>query len=201
MTTREALDARLSAQGMALAEFMALDGKVELIDGQVIQHMPNPSGHSILIRIVRMLLENFLRGKGLYEVFSETTFVIPGREHQSNWVAGARIPDVMLLEAGQLHAWMASNPEYWRLPFPVIPDLVVEVLSENDAYSAVTHKVEVYLADGVKRVWLVDPQNKRITIHSIDGDTPRTLKGDDALTDPLLSGFGTTPSAVFAALR
>jgi Uma2 family endonuclease len=199
MTTREAPDARLSAQGMALAEFMALDGKVELIDGQVIQHMPNPHLHSLMIRILFRLLDSFLsRANGAYEVFAETTFVLPDAPN-TGWVKGARIPDLMLVEKQVYVAWLTKGQSD-HMPLAVIPDLVVEVLSENDTYSAVTHKVEVYLADGVKRVWLVDPQNKRITVHSLDGDTPRTLKGDDALTDALLDGFSTTPDAVFAAL-
>jgi Uma2 family endonuclease len=57
-----------------------------------------------------------------------------------------------------------------RLPPPaerisylrVVPDLVVEIRSPNDAEAEVRAKLSLYLEVGVALVWIVDPQNQTV---------------------------------------
>ena len=60
-----------------------------------------------------------------------------------------------------------------------VPDLCVEVISANDSYIDVDAKVERYLADGVRVVWVFNPRQKSIAIHT--PDSIRRLSEDDAL--------------------
>lgn len=185
-------------EGMSLVDFLATDEKIEIINGRVSKLMPNPAGHSLLIRLIVRLLEAFIGRDGIFEVFSETTFVMQGRETH-DWVKGSRIPDVMLLDAAKLKAWFQSEINYRNLPFPIVPDLVIEVISENDRYHDVVEKVETYLLDGVKLIWLVDPKLKQFIIYSPEGDSPITLKGDTTLTGgDVLSGFSVPLRDLFA---
>jgi Uma2 family endonuclease len=57
-----------------------------------------------------------------------------------------------------------------RLPLPaerisylrVVPDLVVEIRSPNDAEADVRAKLSLYLEVGVPLVWIVDPQKQMV---------------------------------------
>lgn len=57
-----------------------------------------------------------------------------------------------------------------------VPVLAVEVLSPNDKLSKVNGKVRDYLGSGVKVVWLVDYEERRVTVYRPD----RTLEVFDA---------------------
>jgi Uma2 family endonuclease len=51
-----------------------------------------------------------------------------------------------------------------------VPDLVVEVLSESDRWSALLAKVAEYLAAGVTAVCILDPTDE--TAYVYEGDRP-----------------------------
>lgn len=86
---------------------------------------------------------------------------------------------------------------YWsheRLPpgqEPVVyayiaPDLIVEVMSPNDADRHLTAKVREYFAMGVSMVWVIDPLTRTIAVYRHPGEgrilwEDATLEGEDAL--------------------
>ena len=165
--------------GMALSEFIRRfeqDGAFELIEGEIVPMSPNVSIHAVLIkRVLRLLLP--FEDKGLGEVFTEATFIL---EEKSDWVKGSRIPDLMFISAEQLKKHYAQ--ENWESkPFALIPELVVEIVSPTDNYTDVNRKAQLYLADGVKRVWVFDPQAKQIAVHTSGTNTITILQGDDML--------------------
>ena len=47
---------------------------------------------------------------------------------------------------------------------PIVPDLVVEVVSPSDTERAVHEKAREWLAGGVQVVWVVDPQQRTVTV-------------------------------------
>ena len=61
-----------------------------------------------------------------------------------------------------------------------VPDLAIEVTSPNDTDRAVQEKVELYLAAGTPRVWVVRPELRTVSVHWPDRTT-RTLKFGEAL--------------------
>ena len=80
------------------------------------------------------------------------------------------------------------RPDGW-LDSP--PDLVVEVLSPDDAWTC--EKIEVYVKNGVKLVWLVDPEVRTVTVYagSLRGtelDESETITGGDVLPEFQLHG-------------
>ena len=44
------------------------------------------------------------------------------------------------------------------------PDLVIEILSENNAYYDLKHKKNIYEKYGVKEYWIVDPMDKSVEV-------------------------------------
>lgn len=76
-------------------------------------------------------------------------------------------------------------PKWSEVP----PVLAVEVLSPNDKPSRVNQKVQDYLQSGVKVVWVVDYEERNVTVFRPDR-THVVLKDDTELTgDPELPGF------------
>lgn len=75
---------------------------------------------------------------------------------------GVRVPDV---------AW--ASAEFMRLhgtadPFPVAPELCIEVLSPSNSPAEINEKVVAYLAAGAHEVWLV-PEDGPVEILSTRG--------------------------------
>ena len=54
---------------------------------------------------------------------------------------------------------------YRRPTMPTASDLMVEIVSPNDSASDLVDKVEFYLQNGVRSVWIVDPSRRRIDIY------------------------------------
>ncbi len=71
--------------------------------------------------------------------------------------------------------------------FPaVVPDLVVEVVSEGNTRTEMTNKRRDYFARGVKLIWIVDPVQRSVAIwRSMTDyavlDETQTLDGEDVL--------------------
>ena len=182
--------------GMPLDQFIqrfADDGPFELIAGEVLPMAPNVSGHSRVIKRLFLLLHPF-EAQGLGEVFTETTFAITDEAH---WVRGARVPDVMWIDAKRLKAFYAQ-PDADTKPFTLVPNIAAEVVSPTDRYSEVNRKAELYLSDGVQLVWVIDPQQQTIHVYTAGSSTITVLSGEDNLTGrSLLPGFTVAVRAVF----
>jgi Uma2 family endonuclease len=70
-----------------------------------------------------------------------------------------------------------------------LPKLTVEVLSPNDKWGKVMRRIAHFLARGIARVWLVDPEDRSVTVYQAN-QIPQVFEGDDELTDPeVLPGF------------
>jgi Uma2 family endonuclease len=153
---------------------MPEDGrKYELVDGQIVV---SPAGYRHGLVSVRLSarLASFAESQGLGDVLdSSTGFRLPG--------GNVRSPDVAFVRAGRVD--VATLPDGYP---PLVPDLVVEVLSPEDRPRALLDKVGEYLQAGVRLVWVVDPRSMRAAIYrsltdvrEIDADG--FLDGEDVL--------------------
>ncbi|MBM3457346.1 MAG: Uma2 family endonuclease [Armatimonadetes bacterium] len=72
--------------------------------------------------------------------------------------------------------------------FALAPDLAVEVISPRDLFYEVAGKVADYLAAGVRQVWVLNPEQRTVTVHTPARVThlgaPDTLEAGE-----LLPGF------------
>ncbi|MBC7871588.1 MAG: Uma2 family endonuclease, partial [Chitinophagaceae bacterium] len=185
--------------GMSLAEFIAEFERqpFEIINGERIVKMPGVAGHSYRMYLLYQRLLTFALVHGLGEVLIETTFILPGT-YDSNWVKGSRVPDILFFRADRLAAYRAQLPDWENRPYELIPDFVIEVVSPNDSYSDIDAKVDLYLADGVRMIWICDPQRRKVRVHTPIGE--KTLTGESRLNGgDVLPGFEIGLTEIFAA--
>ena len=65
----------------------------------------------------------------------------------------------------------------------------MEILSPNDRAKQVTRKITDYLNSGVELVWLIDPEDRIITVHRPE-KTPAILReGQELTAEPVLPRF------------
>jgi Uma2 family endonuclease len=177
--------------GMPLNEFMeAVEAQpFELINGERRIKLPNVFGHSEVIRFLFLLLYQFTKLKGEGEVYSETTFIMPDRI-DSNWVIGSRIPDLMVFIGNRIADYKSKTSSYRSHPLALVPDLVIEVVSPNDKVVELDEKIDAYLLDGVRLIWVIDPQRRKATVYAPDMEQPHHLTINDVLEGgDVLPGF------------
>ena len=175
-------DAPAKTDMLTIEEYIRLyesEGAFELIHGERVQIMPPLAGHSYIVNLLYKLLMQFLAKNPVGEVFVEVPFVLPDTD-TGRWVKGSRVPDVAFFAADRLKSYMEQTSDWQNKPFMIVPDLVVEVVSKNDSYSDVTEKVELYLQDGVRLIWVIDPHRRKVVVH--EGSSQMTLSADDTLS-------------------
>jgi Uma2 family endonuclease len=136
------------------------DGCIEVLD------LPTKE-HQRIVQYLLFLLAGYVRERNLGEVFVAP---LPIRL----WPRKYREPDVVYLAEGRSETDGYSNGA----------DLVMEVLSpgvENRRRDLVT-KRDDYAQAGVAEYWIVDPEEKRITVLSLDGNQ-YTLYGNFTETE------------------
>ena len=85
-------------------------------------------------------------------------------------------------------------PAHWG---EVPPVLAVEVLSPSDRPGRVNAKIREYLDAGTQVVWLVDSEDRAVTVYRPNRNF-QILKGDDLLSsEPELPGFQCVVSHIF----
>jgi Uma2 family endonuclease len=85
------------------------------------------------------------------------------------------------------------------------PDLVVEILSPSNAADDLTHKRLVYEEFGVKEYWIVNPEDRSVTVlaNMADGFRQHSFASQDSsekvVESALLADFSVSVDAVFSA--
>jgi Uma2 family endonuclease len=160
--------------------------RAELIEGEMVAMPATFTDHGETAGNLGYLVGHFVRPKRLGKIYgAETGFLI------------ARNPDTVRAPD---FAYIATN----RLPPPgiafwgrVIPDIVGEVVSSGDRIKEIDAKVQMWLAAGVRLVWVAWPQGRIIQVY----EPPAPMQElDDTMTltgGTVLPGFTTPVSEVF----
>jgi len=113
----------------------------------------------------------------------DATFRIGGNE---------RLPDIAFVAASRI-------PEDGEPvgPWPIPPDLAVEIVSPNDLYEKVISKVIEYLAAGVQQVWLISPENRIISIYTSPTQVTILQEDDEIDGGDVVPGFRCRVSELF----
>lgn len=160
----------------------------ELEKGKVIELPPPMKRQGVVANNIGRILGNYTFQIGKGYVTSNDSGVILERDPDT-----VRGPDVAYYEDAQSFADV--HPKYGEFP----PKLAVEVLSPNDRADRVTRKITDYLRNDVELVWLVDPDDRRVTVYRADTG-PVVVEGDAEITgEPVLPGFS-CPVAQFFLL-
>jgi Uma2 family endonuclease len=143
---------------------------LELRRGEVIE-LPRPTRlHGITCLEIGRLLGNHVAKLGKGYLASNDAGVI--LEERPGTVVG---PDVAYYTDAETYEDV--TPKWGDVP----PVLAVEVLSPNDKPTQVNEKVVDYLRSGVKLVWLVDYEERKVTVFR-PGRSPEIVRATDELT-------------------
>ncbi|MFN4034145.1 MAG: Uma2 family endonuclease [Fimbriimonadales bacterium] len=167
----------------------------EIIDGEV-KTLASPTfKHQLIVQQIILIIAPVVRSERLGELLSAPYDVVVRREP-----VRTRQPDLFFLSRERFSDFrqLMDAP---RLEQP--PDLVIEVLSPSDAYSAWAEKLQDYHHLRVPEVWAVDMERRVIEVLVYDERGYGTLgsfSGDAIVQSTVLVGVELSPSQVFAVL-
>jgi Uma2 family endonuclease len=151
---------------------------LELVRGEVIE-LPRPTKpHGVVCTRVASLLDHYTFERGQFYVTSNDTGVILERDPDT-----VRGPDVAVYDDAS--KFVELHPKWGE----AAPLLAVEVLSPNDKTNKVLDKIRDYLKAGARVVWLIDPEDRTVTVHR-PGQQPDPVAPDGDITaEEVLPGF------------
>lgn len=162
------------------------DLPVELVDGILVEKIMGYT-ESVLAMFIGRVIGNWVEEHDLGCVTGEagTMRLMPKL---------VRIPEVAFVSWQQL-----PKREYPSKPIPdLYPDLAVEVLSEGNTRAEIQRKLKEYFLAGSRLVWVVDPDEFIVRVHT-SPDDPITLGEKDTLDGgEVLPGFRLSLKELFA---
>lgn len=175
--------------GWTVENYLGLDGGllVEYTDG-FIRVLPMPSLlHQWIVRFLFRKLDAFVSAHGLGEVLLAP---LPVELTATKF----REPDLIFLRPHRIKKWRGH---------PVGADLVVEVVSQGQANWQRDHveKRAEYSLAGIAEYWIVDPQERTVTVLALAGHEYRehgTFHSSDKVNSALLDGFTCDVDELFA---
>ena len=166
-------------------ERLSLPHSAELFNGKVAFKMPNFAHAVIQGRIVQRI-NNYLDANPVGLVGGDANFRLWPERHKES-----RAPDVSFILKDHL-------PDYLYKYLPMAPDLAIEILSPDDNFEDMMGKVDEYLSQGVKLVWIIITRTREVLVCTRQGKH----SVHDMLTAPeLLPGFELAVKEIFAGLE
>ena len=162
------------------------DKRYELIEGELYM-TPSPiTNHQRISGRIEFELRKFVSENDLGEIFDAPYDVYFDDENVVQ-------PDILFISKDRLNIIGDKNLQG-------APDLVIEILSESNAYRDLIQKKKLYSKHGVKEYWIVVPGEKTIDIYILKDKTYqlyKTLGEDDTLESQILKGFKMELKAIF----
>lgn len=165
--------------------------RLELEQGVLLAGEPPGETHGLVVAAVAAVLWNHAQAHGGLRVLAgDPGFLLA---HRPDTV---RSPDVAVVLTGENRP---SRPALGFHPGP--PDLAVEVRSQHDARAAFRERGLMWLARGARLVWLVDPQERTLTVLE-PGCGPLVLRDGETIIAPgLLPGLAAPLALLFRGLE
>lgn len=155
----------IQTQALSLEEYIRRyeeEGAFEIIAGEWRKIIPPVMIHGWIIRTLMRVLDEFCRTHKLGEIITESPYVLT---YDANWVKGSRVPDLMFFAQDRWQAYLEATANWKNKPFAIMPDLVIEVLSNDDMFSTFNSTLRLYEADGVRLIWVIDPHKKTVDVY------------------------------------
>jgi Uma2 family endonuclease len=164
--------------------------RYELLRGRIVMNPPAGWPHAPVAVNILTPLAAFVRTNKLGLVLESSA----GYDLPSGDTVG---PDVSFISAARLAAGPA--PQYGKF-IRIVPNLVVEILSQATAQRDRTEKKTIYAENGVEEYWIVDTKRREITVYTLSGKrfgrgAVYTMR--DTLRSRVLEGFMLRVNEVF----
>jgi Uma2 family endonuclease len=157
--------------------------RYELDEGELATMTEPMPRHNLVRDNIAAVLRDFVQPRKLGRVFTETGYQLSPET--------VRIPDVSFVPAERMRTVDLDRR------IPGAPALAVEVVSPTDLAQELAHKVDQYLAAGVRVVWVVYPNTREVHVFR-EGGVASVLGADDILEAPdLLPRFAVPVGQLF----
>jgi Uma2 family endonuclease len=161
------------------------DFRYALIRGELFRMPPPQFRHGRVVMVVGAHLFNFVEEHGLGVITDQSGFVF---ERDPDTLLG---PDLAFVQRARIPAEENAYPS-------IVPDLVVEVASPSQTGPSIDVKTAIYLAAGVRRVWVIDPARKTVRVLRADGSETLLHAQDTIDGEEVLPGFQLSVARIFA---
>jgi Uma2 family endonuclease len=162
------------------------DGRrCELVRGELVEMSPVKKKHSWIVLLLGSWMVPYARRQKLGMVGTELGFILSRNPDV------VRAPDIYFVTRAR---WGDLDANGF---FEGAPDLAVEVLSPDDRASQVSEKVREYFAAGSKMVWIVDPENRMVTVYRSASEAHVLSGRHSVAAEALLPGFSFVVEEVF----
>jgi Uma2 family endonuclease len=96
-----------------------------------------------------------------------------------------RRADVSFIGIDRLPSDEQRSQGYVTIP----PDLAVEIVSPNDRVSELDEKIDEYLRAGVRLIWIINPETRKVQVWRHDGSVIPLRAEDELSGEDVLPGF------------
>ena len=172
------------------------DTRYELVDGELVEMPTESTGNNQIARGLFLELAKLVPIAFL--AYKDTEVEVSGRR------ATCRVPDLLVHTEESSAALSGASRSIITRDMPP-PALVVEIVSpgftnRNRDYR---YKRTEYAARGIAEYWIVDPEERRITVCSwVDGQyEDKVFIGETRVESMIISAFELTPDRIFAFVQ
>jgi len=162
-------------------------GRTELVKGEIIYLSPTGHLHGFLESNFDRVLGAFVYQHKLGRVFVGEVGIYTHRNPDT-----VRVADVAFISRERLA--QVQSQSY----LDVAPELIVEVLSPDDAWSQLMEKLEEYFTIGVQMVWVADPRRQQVYVYSSLTEVERFTMAEVLSGGKILPGFSVPVAELFA---
>ena len=161
----------------------------ELMDGEVYEKPMANRRHGRIVAYLIYLLQLYLERTGEADVETE----VRHHETEDDWVF---LPDVNVTRRDR-----TAGQRQMEGLVTVLPDLAIEVLSPDDRPGRLHRRIEHYMRSGVPLVWVIDPEDERVTVWRPGQPMASFGPGETLSAAPVLESFELDLEALFARSR
>jgi Uma2 family endonuclease len=165
------------ASGITIEEFERLPDALahnhELVDGELVDVSGNTGNHNSLRDLLVAMLRPLVRERKLGKIISEQEYDFDGNAHG---------PDVTLIGSSKLDLFDGKR----RVQL-FVPDLAIEIVSENDRFKSLMQKAARYRKCGTKEVWIFSRDTRQAFV--LSEDRHAFLNDDEMFESNLIPGF------------
>lgn len=161
------------------AELLAMGdiGPSELVGGEIIPMSPTQAEHGMLEAVLTAALYVFAAKRRLGWVVSGEVGVYTHRSPDTIRAVGVAF---------------ISRQRQRRRPsafLEIASELVVEIVSPSDRWEGIRKKIAEYFGAGVDRVWIVEPEQRKVLVLRAPAELTELGEGDILRGEGALDGF------------
>ncbi len=157
----------------------------ELIEGVLKQAISRSPERAFILGNLAGVLGGFVAKNKLARVYAGGPLILLGRDPDT-----VLAPDMAVVRRDRLPLAQSAF-------ISISPDLVIEVVSPGNSPGEIERKVGIYLASGVRSIWIVYPRQRQVTVFSPE-NPPQIFSDADVITaNEILPGLAVDVSRIF----